>query len=214
MQTYQNPAGIRTTNLRRNIVLITIFLVITPIVLAATLFSLSVLVKIQAEDSSLITTSQLSTLSPKSGARVYASLPSQFPSISAEAETADARVGLIKKYLSDNYSPLEPYAANIVESADRYGVDYRLTTAIAKKESGLCNIIPEESYNCWGWGIHSQGTLKFSSFPEAIETVTRGLKEDYFDLGYTTIEEIMAKYTPLSNGTWAEGVLYYMEQIQ
>ena len=106
------------------------------------------------------------------------------------------------------------YADFIVQTADKYGLDFRLLTAIAQKESGLCRVIPEGSNNCWGWGIHSEGTLGFDSYEEAIETVSKGLKENYIDLGYVSVEEIMAKYAHPSSTTWAEGVSFYMNQMR
>jgi len=103
----------------------------------------------------------------------------------------------------------------LVETADLYGIDWKLLTAIAMKESGLCKIIPEESYNCWGWGIHSAGTLRFDSFEEGIDTVSRGIRENYVDIGLVTIEEIMSKWIPHSpNGAWAEGVRLYMAEMK
>lgn len=149
-----------------------------------------------------------------SGVQVFASLPSNFPSISGEVLSADARAELIREYLQYYSSPLEPFADSIVSIADKYGVDYRLTTAIAQQESNLCKKIPEGTYNCWGWGIHSEGTLGFASYIDGLETVTRGLKMEYIDKGYTSIEEIMSKYTPLSQGSWAYGVNKFMNQLE
>lgn len=147
------------------------------------------------------------------GAQVFASLPNTFPSISGEVKGADSREGLLKLYLSKNDSPLYPFAKYIIEISDKYGLDWRLTTAIAKKESGLCRAIPPGSNNCWGWGIHSKGTLGFDSLPEGIETVSLGLKNYYIDEGYKTVEEIMTKYAHPLSTTWAEGVLLYMDEI-
>jgi hypothetical protein len=115
----------------------------------------------------------------------------------------------------ENYgSPLAPYAGLIVQTADKYSVDFRLITAISQQESNICKIIPPGSYNCWGWGIHSKGSLGFTSFQEGIEEVSKGLREEYLDKDFTTIEEIMSKYTPLSNGSWAAGVNKFMSEMQ
>lgn len=148
------------------------------------------------------------------GVQVYAALPSKVPSISTEIGTEDARIEMVRQYLYRYNSPLAPFAYQIVESADRYGLDYRLTTAIAQQESNLCKVIPPESFNCWGWGIHSMGTMGFTSYAKGVETVSKGLKTKYIDEGYKTIEEIMGKYTPLSKGSWANGVLTFMNEMQ
>ena len=93
-------------------------------------------------------------------------------------------------------------------------MDFRLLVAIAQQESNLCKKIPEGTHNCWGWGIHSKGTLGFDSYPEAIETVSQGIRRDYLNKGYTTPEEIMKKYTPSSPGTWAFGVNKFLGQME
>lgn len=196
----------------KNIALITVFFAITPIVLGTSLFSLITLTKTNAPKKEMVKPSQNLI---RSGIQVYASLPSYLPSMSGEVFAADARNELIRQFLESYASPLEPYADFIVGTSDKYGLDWRLTTAIAMKESGLGKIMPsKDCNNAWGYGIHSKGTLCFDSWEEGIETVSKGLKENYLDQGYTTIEEIMAKYTPLSAGTWAEGVTIYMNQMQ
>lgn len=195
-------------------VFVGLFFLITPITIGTSLFSLFTLAKTETPPSELAKKSANILVEPESGAKVFASLPETVPTVSGYASISDARGELIRQYLESYGSPLEPYAYFIVETADELGLDYRLLTAIAQQESNLCKKIPPLSYNCWGWGIHSEGTLGFRSYEEGIEIVSRGLKEDYVNEGYTTIEEIMAKYTPLSNGSWALGVLKFMGDIE
>jgi hypothetical protein len=198
----------------KSLVFIALFFLVTPLALGVSLFSLTALSKTQAVENKYLEVADLNAISaPESGVKVFASLPSSFPTVSGVVAGSDARVELIRQYLADYNSPLEPYADSMVETADKYGLDYRLLTGIAQQESNLCKKIPPRSYNCWGWGIHSQGTLKFDSFEEGIEIVSAGLKENYIDKGYTTIEDIMSKYTPLSNGSWAFGVNKFMGDI-
>lgn len=196
----------------KKIVLIIVFFLTTPIAIGTSLLSLTFLTK-KGESDIKVQAASTQILLPMSGVQVYASLPSSFPSISSEVIASDARIGLIKLYLINNNSPLTPHADYIVEVSDKYGLDFRLTTAIAQKESGLCKVIPDGSFNCWGWGIHSKGTLKFNSFEEAIDTVSKGIKENYINQGYVTVEEIMTKYAHPSSTTWAEGVINYIVQI-
>ncbi len=125
----------------------------------------------------------------------------------------DSRPLIIKEYLSSYNSPLTPYADYIFTISQQYGLDYRLLVAIAQQESNLCKKIPDNSHNCWGWGINSRGTLRFSSYEEAILAVAKGIKEKYIDEGLDTPEQIMAKYTPLSNGSWAFGVRQFMDEM-
>lgn len=198
----------------RNFVLILVFFIITPIALGTSLFSLAAFSEVESSTKKIISPPLNLLQRPQSGVRVYASLPSSFPSVSGETLSADARSEIIRQYLAEYTSPLEPYSAFLIETADKYQLDYRLLTAIAQQESNLCKKIPPESYNCWGWGIHSKGTLKFDSFAEGIEIVSKGVREDYLDLGFVTIEEIMGKYTPLSKGSWAYGVEKFMNEMQ
>lgn len=194
----------------KNLLLGVVFFTIAPLTLGISLFSLYSLEKNPppaAEAVNLLT-------SPVSGVRVYASLPSKIPSLSDAVGAADARSEIVRQYLEAYGSPLVPYANLIVQTADKYSLDFRLITAIAQQESNLCKIIPPGSYNCWGWGIHSKGTLGFSSFQEGIEEVSKGLREEYLNKGYSTVDEIMGKYTPLSNGSWAAGVNTFMDQMQ
>ncbi len=196
----------------KNLMLGIIFFTIAPITLGVSLFSLISLNKISKEE---MTETEYSVFSvPKSGVRVYASLPNTIPSVGGDVGTADARVELVRQYMNRYNSMLEPYSSYLVQTADKYGLDYRLVPAIAQQESNLCKIIPPESHNCWGWGIHSKGSLGFTTYEEAIETVAKGIREEYIDKGYKTTEDIMSKYTPLSNGSWARGVNQFMSDME
>ncbi|GIW60179.1 MAG: hypothetical protein KatS3mg087_1245 [Patescibacteria group bacterium] len=133
------------------------------------------------------------------------------------ATVQDARVVLIRNFFARYNSPLREHAAHIVEMADKYQIDYRLIPAISMQESTGCKFIPENSYNCWGYGIYGNKVTRFSSYQEGIETVSRGLKKNYYDQGLTTPQQIMAKYTPPSialGGPWARGVYYFFNEIE
>jgi hypothetical protein len=195
----------------KKIIFVTIFFAIAPIALGTSLLSLLTITKPperQATKSNPVT--QLST----SGIQVFAALPPILPSVSGQVLGLDARKEIIRQYLTRHDSPLQRHADLVVATADKYDLDYRLITAIAMKESGLCKVIPDNSFNCWGWGIHSRGILKFDSYEEGIEKVSRGLKENYIERGYTTPEEIMKKYANPNSTTWADGVRGYMNQMQ
>jgi hypothetical protein len=106
-----------------------------------------------------------------------------------------------------------PYAQNVVDAADKYNLDYRLVPAIGMQESNLCNKAPKDSHNCWGFGIYGKKILKFANYAQAIDTVTKTLAIQYRQQGLTTPEQIMTKYTPGSNGTWAISVNHFMNQL-
>ncbi len=151
--------------------------------------------------------------------QVYGVFSANPPVYSSSYESliyGDARPLIVKRYLSARKSPLAPYAKVLVDTADKYGVDWRLPIAIAGAESTFGRTYPPGSYNFWGYGIHERGTKHFSSFEEGIERVTRYLKEEYYEQGLVTPEQIMTKYCPLSidkGGSWAKTVSYFMQEL-
>ena len=192
---------------RRSMFFVFTFLFLAPVTLLTSLFALMNLSEVSPVPQVLAANDYPAT-------QIYAPLPDTRPSVAIAPDKADARTEIIRQYLEYYNSPMSEHAALLVATADMYDLDFRLTTAIAQQESNLCKKIPPGSHNCWGWGIHSAGSLGFESYEEAIETVSRGIKQEYIDKGYNTPEEIMSKYTPLSNGSWAAGVSSFMAEMQ
>lgn len=202
----------------RNLIYIATFFTLTPLTLATTLFATNTLSKYETPVKHELVSPQTHNLnafaSPKYGTKVFAALPSSTGQVQGAATVADARVEIVRQYLENYNSPLEPFASKVVEVSEKNDFDFRLLVAIAQQESNLCKKIPPDSYNCWGWGIHARGTLKFANYDEALEAVAQGLKEDYIDKGYVTPEQIMKKYTPSSPGSWAAGVNQFLGQME
>lgn len=194
----------------RSLLYLATFFIITPITLATSLFALTVVSTKPARGSQPLSAIR----APSYGSQVFAAIPDPIGEVQGVATVADARVEIIRQYLEKYNSPLVDFAHEIVSASEKNGLDFRLLVAIAQQESNLCKKIPSDSFNCWGWGVHSRGTLRFSDYPEAVQTVAEGLKEDYIDRGYTTPEDIMRKYTPLSPGTWAAGVQQFLEEME
>lgn len=193
----------------QKLILLVVFLIFTPITLVASLFALLSLSNVKHDNN--IATNRLDS----TPVRVLASSDTDFfPSISSNIVLADGRSEILRLYLSKIESELAPHADFLVSTADKYGLDFRLLPAIAIKESGSCRVIPPGSHNCWGWGIHSKGTLMFDSYEEAIETVSKGLKVNYIDKGYVTPEQIMEKYAHPDSTTWGPDVAGYMSTLE
>ena len=131
-----------------------------------------------------------------------------------EIKPGDARSANLKAFLRKYNSDLYNHADKIIEVSDIYGFDYRLLPAIAMQESNLCRLIPENSFNCWGWGIYGTTVTRFDSYDDAIETVGKGIKEHYIDEGLVTASAIMSKYTPSSKGSWQYGVNTFMKALE
>ena len=139
------------------------------------------------------------------------------PSLSTFISLGDARAQILENYLTRYNSPLKQFSRYLVATADKYSLDFRLLVAIAQQESNLCKRIPPDSYNCWGFGIYGDKVTRFDSYEQAIEIVSKTLKEKYVDKGLNTPEEIMAKYTPPSveiGGPWARGVNQFLAEME
>jgi hypothetical protein len=143
------------------------------------------------------------------------------PDLTAEAvaqgEVADARVILVQNFLERHQSPLaqeDNFGQVLVDLADQYNVDFRLLPSIAMQESNLCKVTPPGSYNCLGLGVHERGTWEFDSYEANFAAAAKILKKNYIDQGLTSPVEIMGKYTPKSNGSWAESVNQWMAEMR
>jgi len=137
--------------------------------------------------------------------------------IQTTIDSEDGRVTIVTNFLDRYNSPLIPhehFAQVFVSLADENGFDFRLLPAIAMQESNLCKLIPEGTYNCLGFGIHAKGTLAFESFEANFTRAARELKRNYIDIGLETPEQIMTKYTPSSNGSWANSVNQWMAEMR
>ncbi len=187
----------------RQLLFFTLFVFVTPLTLFSSAISLL----------ALNIPNQVEAKGPR-GVQIYAALPQTDPVVSGSVIGTDVRVAKLSKYFELNDSPLAAHSYLLVTIADTYNLDWRLIPAIAQKESGGCHVIPTDSHNCWGWGIHSKGTLKFNTYEEGIKAVGKGLKENYIDKGYKTTDEIMSKYTHADSTTWATDVNMYMDQLK
>ena len=124
----------------------------------------------------------------------------------------DLRPYYVANFLKN--TKLEPYAELMVETSDKYGIDYRLIPAIAMRESGGGNAIKEVTHNAWGF---ENGRTVFDSWENAIETVAKTLKERYIAKGLTTPEEIMPVYAPPQidkGGKWAQDINFLFSKLE
>lgn len=197
----------------RKIIFIGLFVFFTPLTLFIAVYGFWNLVANNNFYSLKLKDPEVKILGTQSSLELYTSMPPIVSSISQEIATADARSILIKNYLRKYQSPLLPYSNYIVEVSDKYQLDYGLILAIAQCESNVCKKIPEGSYNCWGFG---NGESRFSSWEFALDYVAKTLKEDYYDMGLVTPQEIMPKYVPPSvekGGPWAKCVDKFLAEL-
>lgn len=144
----------------------------------------------------------------------FRALPTVSSSLDVLLPEIDVRVVALQAFLTRHKSPLADYSEKFVAVADVYGLDYRLLPSIAMQESNLCKkTVKNAAHNCWGFGIYGTKRTGFESYDAAIEVVASALAKKYIAQGLVTPEEIMTKYTPGSNGSWAQGVHFFMDQI-
>lgn len=128
---------------------------------------------------------------------------------------SDARPVIVDNFLAANGSPMAGLGTMFVTIADKYSLDWRLLPAIAFQESILGKKMPKGSHNAFGWAIYTgqQSGASFRNWEQALEIVAAGLKENYIDQGLKTPEAIMTRYSPDSDGAWAFGVQFAMNEM-
>lgn len=139
--------------------------------------------------------------------------PAVLGAFAPSIEVADGRAANLKRVLKKYNSPLYDSAEYMVTKADEYGFHYGLLFAIAMQESQGCKVIPPGSHNCWGYGIYGDTVTTFTSYNEAIDTVSAGIYKNYIQKGLTTPEDIMKRYTPNSDGSWAYAVNFFFDKL-
>ncbi len=190
----------------KKVVLSIAFFTITPLILTLSLIYLSYF--------SYIKNSKTHAFANIDQKVAFAAIPTAENLFDDQIVSQDSRVENLKLFFAEYNSPLEPYAQNFVNVSEKYGLDYRLLPAIAMQESNLCKKAPKNSYNCWGFGIYGKKVTKFSSFDQAINSITKTLATQYKGNGLVTPEEIMSRYTPSNNGAWARSVEHFMNLLQ
>jgi len=143
----------------------------------------------------------------------FSAVPDKSQGAAHALSAREARIEVLREFFARYNSPLEDFAENVVVTADKYGIDYRLLPAIAMQESTLCLKSPKDLNNCWGFGIYGNKKTSFPSYADAIETISKTLAKDYHGQGLVEPIDIMSKYTPSNTGEWAENVSYVMSRI-
>lgn len=122
-------------------------------------------------------------------------------------------------------------SCKIKETAMLYGIDWKLSIAIARHECGyqdgkyISNAYKEKN-NVGGMMYYDPSTktsklMSFETIDDGIEAYVSNLKRNYFDLGLDTISEIQPKYAPVGaandpyglNNVWQIGVKAYLSQL-
>lgn len=131
-----------------------------------------------------------------------------------ESLSLDGRVQQLEAYFVAKNSPLIGTAAHFVGEADRLGLDWKLVAAISGTESYFGRHIPYNSYNAWGWAVFTgmSDGKHFDGWEDGITTVSEGLKNNYVNRGYVTVEQMGTIYA--ADRQWAWKVRHFMEDIE
>lgn len=127
-----------------------------------------------------------------------------------ETQKQDQRKTKLKSFLRAQNSPLAVHSDKFIEEADKYGIDWRLLPAISGIESSYGKRIIPNSFNAYGWG---GGKIRFASWEDSIEKVSKALAEKYYARGLNTPQKMNPVYCP-PNKAWAGKVLSVMQKIE
>jgi hypothetical protein len=123
----------------------------------------------------------------------------------------------IKKYLSFYQSPMKNSVPKLIEACNQYNIDPFLVVGIAQCETNLGKKSYQDCFNPFGLGIHSKGRLCFNNWEDSYFKMAKVLRNDYYDKGLNTIEQIMEVYCPNSlknGGSWARCVTKFENEAR
>lgn len=130
-----------------------------------------------------------------------------------KVKPVDDRAMILREFLASYNSPMVNEAENFVKYADKYDLDWRLVASIAGLESGFGKHIPYESYNGWGWGVYGDNVIRFNSWEHGIETISKGLRENYLK-DKPESDPYFIGPTYASSPTWAVRVEFFMNRME
>lgn len=139
-------------------------------------------------------------------AGIYYTLPFN---VDGEHSLMQAKKLSIKKVLDSYNSPLAQYVDAFVQTCYKYKLDCYLLPAISGVESTFGKFLYPGSHNPFGWG---GGMIMFNTFEEGIDTVGKGLRENYINKGAETVDQIGRIYC--TGSTWAGKVSYFMKKFE
>lgn len=132
------------------------------------------------------------------------------PMEQVQARQLDPEAQVLAAYLATHNSPLQYHAQDFIDASKEYGLDWRLVPAIAGVESTFGKFTPG-GYNGWGWGVYGNQAVYFKSWKEGIYTVSKGIRENYVNRGYTEPYSMNRMYA--ASPRWGGKVVFFMNDI-
>ncbi len=115
----------------------------------------------------------------------------------------------IRAVLNRYDSPMAGQEKSFIEACKKYNLDCYLLPSIAGLESTFGRFILPNSYNPFGWG---RGYLMFNGWPESIDAVGQGLRNNYINRGAEGVYGIGPIYS--ESPTWAVRVAWFMNEFE
>ena len=128
-----------------------------------------------------------------------------------KAADHDIRVGQMRTVLESYHSPMVGHEQVLIDTAEKYHLDWTLMAAIAGTESSFGIHMPDKCVNPYGWGIYGDNKLCFKSFDDAIVGVAEGLATKY---NISSVETIARTYNTVSTAGWISHTRYFMNRIK
>jgi hypothetical protein len=123
----------------------------------------------------------------------------------------NARVAQMHTVLESYHSPMSGHEGTLIDTAEKYHLDWTILAAIAGTESSFGIHMPDKCVNPYGWGIYGDNKLCFKSFDDAITVVAEGLATKY---NISSLETIAHAYNTVSTDGWIAHTRYFMARIK
>jgi hypothetical protein len=123
----------------------------------------------------------------------------------------DLRAEQMRAVLTKYNSPMVGLESVLIETAEKYNLDWTLLAAIAGTESSFAKRMPHECINPYGWGIYGDNKLCFATLEASIEGVAAGLAKKY---NISSLESIARTYNTVSTEGWTRHTRFFMNKIK
>ncbi|HBD02676.1 MAG: hypothetical protein UX38_C0017G0001 [Microgenomates group bacterium GW2011_GWC1_46_16] len=127
------------------------------------------------------------------------------------AYNLDSRAAQMRTILTKYNSPMIGLENTLIQTAEKYDLDWTILAAIAGTESSFAKRMPANCINPYGWGIYGDHKLCFNSLEAAIEGVASGLASKY---NTTSIITIAKTYNSVSTDGWINHTSFFMNKIK
>lgn len=114
----------------------------------------------------------------------------------------------IKRVLDKWDSPLIGSLDSFMNTCIKYNFDCYLLPAISGVESSFGKFTYRNSNNPFGWG---RGLISFTDWSDSIDTVGKGIRENYINKGADNIDKIGRIYC--EGDTWSDKVKFFINQF-